>query len=207
MVSERLREADHRFDSSRKAAGDPGAEEFTSGVPGRQSPKTAKVFFQEVGLKQRFVERLKPFKVEEGIVIEFLATPEKKKTASFQDLSLGALEVAIHIASCGIDGRVCQRNDVVRVVDDCDFWKDISYSEQIGGPHIHGHRLEWRPHSFESPKEGNDGISASTLCRMKDFAFFKIQDDGHVLVTLANRELVDCNQSDRLQRSFPQPAA
>ena len=139
-------------------------------------------------------------------MIESLAAPEKKKTASFQNLSLGTLQVAIHIASRGIDGRVCQRNDVVRVVDDFDFWEDFSYGEQIGGPHIHGHCLERRPYSFESPKKGNDGVSASTLCRMKDFTFFKIQDDGHVLVTLTDRELVDCDQSDRFQRSFPQPA-
>jgi hypothetical protein len=42
---------------------------------------------------------------------------------------------------------------------------------------------------------------------MEDFTAFKIQDDSHVLVTFADRELVDCDQADRFERSLHQPAA
>ena len=206
MRSERLGEADHGFDASSKASGNPGAEEFASGFPGRHAPEPTEILLQEVCLKERFVERFKSFQVKESVIIESFPAPEEKEPTPFQDVSLGTPQVAIHVAPRCVDGCVCHGDDVIWVVDDFDFRKDISYGKQIGRPHIHSHRLEWRPHSSESTEKGDDRVSASTFFRMKDFTAFQIQDDGHVLVTFADREFVDRDQSDRFQRSCPQPA-
>ena len=69
----------------------------------------------------------------------------------------------------------------------------------VGGRHVHGHRLDFGPRSAQSPPERLQRLAAFALADKHYGPALQIQDDRQVAVASADRDLVDGQLSQFLQ--------
>lgn len=207
VCPESLREFDHMLEPGCQGAGDPGAKELARGLFRTHFPKPAEILLEKVCLKKWPVEAFNPLEVRQGVMIEFFAPFEEEETTALQGLPVITVQFLIEIPLDRIDGFVHHRDDVVRVMNNGGVVVDLSDSEQIRRPHIHGDGLQRCTNRLESSKKWNDGVGTSSLGRVEDLSGFEIENDSHVVMAFPDGEFVDSDQPDRLERPFFQSSS
>ena len=183
----------------------PGVQEGSSEFFIGQTPKGAKVLFQEVGGVERFIdlhEHHEPFK---GTGFEIFECSEQEEAAALDDLFVLTAELTSQISSCFIDSPVDDGHDMVRVMDNVHMRKHLTDGLHVGGGHIHGHSLDFGLLALELLKKGDQGIGIFALMSMEDFASFKIEHHGHVVMPFADGELIHREVSNLVQFSPSEP--
>ena len=207
VCSERLGQFDEVLVTGSQSSSDPSTEELLGCCFVGGSPEPAQVLLQKVRLKKWSIEMLEFFKVGQGRMIEPFAAFEEKEPASFQHASILALETAIHIPPRCIDSGIRQSDDVIGVMHDRHVLKDFSNAKKIGGPHVHRDGLELRASGLQPTQERDHSVGTSALSRMENLPGVEVEDDGHVLVSLADGELVDSDAPDSLEGSLLEPSS
>jgi len=195
-------EAGHEFEAGSEGTGDPGSEETASSLSGRHGPETAEVFFEEVGLEERLVETLEPLEVRDCGVVEPIAALEEQEASSLECAPGGSREATGQLPAGRVDGSIGEGHDVEGIVNDGDIREDIADGQEVGGPHVDGHRLERTPAVLESSKKGDDRVGASALGGVKDRSGIEVEDDGHELMAFSDREFIDRDTVDESKRSL-----
>jgi hypothetical protein len=179
-----------------------GGAEFCVG----QIPKCAQVLFEQISGVEGFIglhEHHEPFK---GAWFEVFQGSEQQEAAAFDELFVCAAEFSGHIPSGRIDGPVDDRHHVVGVMDNIHTGEHLAHGLHVIGGHIHGYGSDFGSLAFEPNQKRDQGIGIFALMGMQDVAGFKIEHDGHVVMTLADREFIHRQIANLVQLSLSKPS-
>lgn len=187
--------------------GDPGVQEILSGLAVSMLPESPQVFFEQVGLEQGLVDLHHLDQPSQPWLPEIFQALEEQETAALDRLAVLPLEFPVHVPSGLIDGPIGYCHHVIGIVDDIHLGEDLPYRPQVGGGHVHGHGQEFDPATLEGFQEWDEGLCVSAFLGVNDAASLEVHHHGHVMMPLADGELIDRQVAHPGQFAFGKPFA
>jgi len=182
---------DEVFQAERSRLIHPGEEEGFSRPGTGQIPEHAEIFLQKVRLIEGFVDLHEFHEAFQGMGWEMFHAAQQEESAALEDLSFLAAQVPIQIPAGCIDRPVDDGDNVVGIMHHVHVGKHELDRPQICRPHIHGNGSKFGSFTPQLFQERNQRRGISALMGMQDGAGFQIEDNGHIVVPLANGKLID----------------
>ena len=172
---------------------DPGGKEGFGRLGAGQIPEHAEFFLEEIGLIQGFVDLHEFHETFQGVGCEMFHAAQEEESTALEDLPFLTAQVSVQVPAGCIDRPVDDGDDMVGIMDHVHLGEHEFDRLQVCRPHIHGDGPELGPFAPELFQEGNQRRGISALMGMQDCPGLQVEDNGHIVVSLAEGKLIDGN--------------
>ena len=164
--------------------GTPGGQEFPGRPPVRLFPQLSQVFLEVIGRGQRgiqfqgLVQAFRSFRL-----VQVFGVLEQQPAGAFEHVLVQFVGRLAEEFSSQVGELLVEQFDDVEVIEhDLGLGQLLADRLDVGGRHVHGHRLDLGPGSAQSPPKRLQRLAAFALADEHHGPALQIQDDRQVAV-------------------------
>ena len=196
VSSQSLGHSGKLFDPGLHGVFEPQIKEFLRTLRFCLLPKELQLLFHGMSDEEGLVCFKK--RIEPGLPAGFKGTvvSEQQEATALERLLSQVVQFSLLLPADLIECLVHERYDVEAVKDNVHTGEALANGGEVTAAHVHGDGLKVSCFAGESFQKGTDVLLAFAFNSMEDSSALEIGNDGHVLMALAETELIDSDMPD-----------